>query len=146
MKSIMKYLADTRLKKLTRKPSALILFFINRDAMSLIKNSTSSKILYISTVGFISVFFFAISVLLFGTGFSFAAQKLNFSSYFSTIPLWQYLVLVGVPVFFLANIILFYAENFIEDRFEKMVETFSKFKVVILFFFFLLFFVGVYFF
>jgi hypothetical protein len=115
-------------------------------SMSIPKNSLSSKFLYISLVGSLSVLLFAIVVFIFGTGFSWLAKSLSFSGSLSSLQLWQYLVLVGLPVFFVANIVLYYSENLVERRFDEMLEKFDQTKVILMFLIFLCFSVLVYFF
>ena len=114
--------------------------------MSIQKNSLESKFLYISLVGSMSVSLFALLVFVLGTTFSWLAKVLNFSSFLNNLQLWQYLALVGLPVFFIANLVLYFSENFIEARFESFGQKFDRTKVVLIFLIFLIFSVMVYFF
>jgi hypothetical protein len=114
--------------------------------MPISKNSLSSKFLYISLVGSLSVLLFAIIVFIFGSGFSWLAKTLNFSSILSSLQLWQYLILVGLPVFFVANGVLYFSENLVETKFDNMLERFDQAKVTLMFLLFLFFAVLVYFF
>ena len=114
--------------------------------MSIQKNSLESKFLYISLVGSMSVSLFALLVFVLGTTFSWLAKVLNFSSFLNNLQLWQYLALVGLPVFFIANLVLYFSENFIETRFESFGQKFDRTKVVLMFLIFLIFSVMVYFF
>jgi hypothetical protein len=114
--------------------------------MPISKNSLSSKFLYISLVGSLSVLLFAIVVFTFGTSFSWLAKTFNFSGFLSSLQLWQYLVLVGLPVFFVANIVLYFSENLVEKRFESLLLKFDRTKVIFMFLVFLFFAVLVYFF
>jgi cobalamin synthase len=114
--------------------------------MPISKNSLSSKFLYISLVGTSSVLLFAFVVFLLGTSFSWLAKVLNLSNILSTLQLWQYLVLVGLPVFIVANLVLYFSENLVEKRFEEFLEKFDQTKVALMFFIFLVFAVLVYFF
>jgi uncharacterized membrane protein len=114
--------------------------------MPIPKNSLSSKFLYISLVGSLSVLLFAIVVFALGTTFSWLAKILNFSGLLSSLQLWQYLVLVGLPVFFVANIVLYFSENLVEKRFDEMLQKFDNAKVIIMFLVFLFIAVLVYFF
>jgi cobalamin synthase len=114
--------------------------------MPISKNSLSSKFLYISLVGSLSVLLFAIIVFICGSGFSWLAKTLNFSSILSSLQLWQYLILVGLPVFFVANGVLYFSENLVERKFDRMLEKFDQAKVTLMFLLFLLFAVLVYFF
>lgn len=114
--------------------------------MSISKNSLSSKFLYISLVGSLSVLLFAVVVFSLGTSFSWLAKALSFSGYLSSLQLWQYLVLVGLPVFVVANVVLYFSENLIEKRFDELLQKFDKAKVVLMFLLFLFIAVLVYFF
>ena len=114
--------------------------------MSIQKNSLESKFLYISLVGSMSVALFALLVFVLGTTFSWLAKILNISSFLNNLQLWQYLALVGLPVFFIANLVLYFSENFIENRFELLGQKFDKTKVILMFIVFLVFSVLVYFF
>jgi hypothetical protein len=114
--------------------------------MPISKNSLSSKFLYISLVGSLSVLLFATIVFICGSGFSWLAKNLNFSSILSSLQLWQYLILVGLPVFFVANGVLYFSENLVERKFDSMLEKFDQAKVTLMFLLFLFFAVLVYFF
>ena len=114
--------------------------------MSVQKNSLESKFLYISLVGSMSVALFAALVFTLGTTFSWIAKTLNFNGFLNTLQLWQYLVLVGLPVFFIANLVLYYSENIVEKRFDRISQKFDTTKVFFLFIIFLIFSVIVYFF
>ncbi len=114
--------------------------------MPIQKNSLESKFLYISLVGSMSVTLFAVLVFILGTIFSWLAKSLNFSGFLNTLALWQYLALVGFPVFFIANLVLYFSENKIESRFDNLIQKFDKKSVVLMFLVFLIFSVIVYFF
>jgi hypothetical protein len=114
--------------------------------MPISKNSLSSKFLYISLVGSSSVLLFAIIVFIFGTTFSWLSKALSFSGFLSSLQLWQYLILVGLPIFFIANIVLYFSENLVEKRFDNTLEKFDKTKVIFMFLIFLFFAILVYFF
>lgn len=114
--------------------------------MSITKNSLSSKFLYISLVGSLSVLFFGITVFISGTAFSWLARIMNFSIFLSSLQLWQYLILVGLPVFFLANLVLYFSENIVEKRFDSLLQKFNRTKVISSFVVFLCLSVLVYFF
>ena len=114
--------------------------------MSVQKNSLESKFLYISLVGSMSVALFAALVFTLGTTFSWIAKTLNFNGFLNTLQLWQYLVLVGLPVFFIANLVLYYSENIVEKRFDGISQKFDTTKVFFLLIIFLIFSVIVYFF
>ena len=114
--------------------------------MSIQKNSLESKFLYISLVGSMSVALFAALVFTLGTTFSWVAKTLNFNGFLNTLQLWQYLVLVGLPVFFIANLVLYYSENIVEKRFDGISQKFDTTKVFFLLIIFLIFSVIVYFF
>ncbi len=114
--------------------------------MPIQQNSLESKFLYISLVGSMSVTLFATLIFILGTTFSWLAKTLNFSGFLNNLQLWQYLALVGLPVFFVANLVLYFSENFIENRFESFSQKFDRTKVALMFLVFLIFSFLVYFF
>jgi hypothetical protein len=114
--------------------------------MPITKNSLPSKFLYISLVGSLSVLLFAFTIFFFGTTFSWLAKNLNLSTVLSSLQIWQYFVLIGIPVFFVANLVLYFSENLIENRFDSLLEKFNRTKVICMFLIFLFLLVLIYFF
>ena len=119
---------------------------MKKNDVSIQKNSLNSKFLYISLVGTLSVALFAVIIFAIGTLFSWLVKILNFNGFLNTLQLWQYLILVGLPVFVVANLVLYFSENQIESRFDSLSEKFDNLKVILMFLIFLIFSVLVYFF